>query len=85
VAGHTELAQITEQLHADIEGRDYSTVAGLLLARLGRVPKAGEAVEQGGVVFEVLEANQRKVLRVRLRLSPDASPALSTDAEPHAN
>lgn len=85
VAGHTELAHIAEQLHADIEGRDYSTVAGLLLARLGHVPKPGETVERGGVTFEVLEANQRKVLKVRLRLSPDASPAPSTDAEPHAN
>jgi CBS domain containing-hemolysin-like protein len=85
VRGHTELAQIAEQLHVDIEGRDYSTVAGLLLARLGHVPKPGETVEQNGVVFEVLEANQRTVLKVRLRVPPDASQAPSTDAGPHAN
>jgi len=85
VAGHTELAQIAEQLHADIEGRDYSTVAGLLLARLGHVPKPGETVERGGVTFEVLEANQRKVLKVRLRLLPGTAEAASPDAEPHVN
>ncbi len=85
VRGHTELAQIAEQLHVDIEGRDYSTVAGLLLARLGHVPKPGETVERSGVTFEVLEANQRTVLKVRLRVPPDASHAPSTDAEPHAN
>lgn len=85
VRGNTELAQIAEQLRVDIEGRDYSTVAGLLLARLGHVPKPGETVEQNGIVFEVLEANQRTVLRVRLRYSPDAAEAASTDAGPDVN
>jgi CBS domain containing-hemolysin-like protein len=85
VRGNAELAQIAEQLHVDIEGRDYSTVAGLLLARLGHVPKPGETVEQNGIAFEVLEANQRTVLRVRLRYSPDAAGAASADAGPDVN
>jgi CBS domain containing-hemolysin-like protein len=85
VAGHTELARIAEQLHTDIECRDYSTVAGLLLARLGRLPKPGETMEQNGVIFEVLEADQRKVLKVRLRLGPNDTVARPTDAESHGN
>jgi len=85
LAGNTELAQIAEQLHVDIEGRDYSTVAGLLLARLGHVPKPGETVEQNCAVLEVLEANQRTVLKVRLRLPPNASPASCAEAHPHAH
>jgi CBS domain containing-hemolysin-like protein len=85
VAGNTELVQIAEQLHVSVEGRDYSTVAGLLLARLGHVPLPGETVERSGVTFEVLEANQRTVLKVRLRLSPNASPAASADTHPHAH
>jgi CBS domain containing-hemolysin-like protein len=72
VAGHTELAQIADQLHLNVEGRDYSTVAGLVLAYLGHVPSPGEKVETSGVTFEVLEANQRTVLKVRLRLFPMA-------------
>ncbi|MCJ7504016.1 MAG: hemolysin family protein, partial [Acidobacteriia bacterium] len=85
VAGNTELVQIAEQLHVSVEGRDYSTVAGLLLARLGHVPLPGETVERSGVTFEVLEANQRTVLKVRLRLSPNASPAASADTHPNAH
>jgi len=79
VAGHTELAQIADQLHLNLEGRDYSTVAGLVLAYLGHVPSPGEKVETSGVTFEVLEANQRTVLKVRLRLFPMA---LSASAHP---
>jgi putative hemolysin len=85
VRGHTELAQLAEQLQVEIGCREYSTVAGLLLARLGHVPHAGETVEENGMIFEILEADQRTVIKVRLRLSPDASPPPSTDAEPRAN
>jgi len=31
------------------------------------VPRTGEAIDFDGIRFEVLEANQRKVLRVRAR------------------
>lgn len=75
VAGHTELAQIADQLHVPIEGRDYSTVAGLVMTHLGHVPSAGEKVEENGLTFEVLEANQRTVLKVRMRISPASSAA----------
>jgi CBS domain containing-hemolysin-like protein len=44
-----------------------TTVAGLLNLLAGHVPLSGERIEHGGLQFEVLEANQRKVLRLRAR------------------
>jgi putative hemolysin len=44
-----------------------TTVAGLLNNIAGHVPKAGETLDFDGLRFEVLEANQRKVLRLRAR------------------
>jgi len=44
-----------------------TTIAGLLNGLAGHVPRTGEVVEFDGLRFEVLEANQRKVLRVRAR------------------
>jgi hypothetical protein len=38
-----------------------TTIGGLINHVLGHVPKPGERAESGGVTFEVLEANQRKV------------------------
>ncbi len=74
VKGNTELAQITEQLHVEIASGDYYTVAGLLLAHLGHVPPPGENLQLGNLYFEVIEANDRTVLKVRLRLaSPQAT------------
>jgi putative hemolysin len=44
-----------------------TTVAGLLNSIAGHVPKAGESLDYDNLRFEVLEANQRKVLRLRVR------------------
>ena len=68
VAGKTELAQLADRFHVDFEAQDYSTVAGLMLAQLGHVPTPGEKVEKDGLAFEVLESDQRTVLKVRLKV-----------------
>jgi putative hemolysin len=44
-----------------------TTIAGLLNHIAGRVPSGGDHIDYGGVRFEILEANQRKVLRLRAR------------------
>lgn len=80
VAGNTELSQIAQQLHAEIEGGDYSTVAGLLLSRLGHVPKAGEKTALEGLTLEVLEASHRTVVKVRLHLTRPGAPTPSSHA-----
>jgi putative hemolysin len=43
----------------------YHTLAGLLLALLRRVPQVGDRLVFGGWLFEVLEMDGRRVLKVR--------------------
>ena len=78
VAGHTELAQIEEVLGRTLEPGEYSTVTGLVLAHLGHVPLPGEKVETQGLTFEVLEANPRTILKVRVRVPPAAAAPAGT-------
>ena len=47
-----------------------TTVAGLLNSIAGHVPRTGETIDYDGLTFDVLEANQRKVLRLRARRRP---------------
>jgi len=51
-----------------------TTLAGLLSHASGKVPAPGDKVDLEGHRFEVLEANQRKVLRVRIRRQMKAAP-----------
>ncbi len=68
--GSVSLEKVKELLGVDLEtqGKDgAATIAGLLNAIAGHVPAPGESMELVGHRFEVLEANQRKVLRLRIR------------------
>jgi CBS domain containing-hemolysin-like protein len=51
-----------------------TTLAGLLNHVTGKVPASGDKIDVEGHRFEVLEANQRKVLRVRIRKQMEAVP-----------
>jgi len=51
-----------------------TTLAGLLSHASGKVPAPGDKIDLEGHRFEVLEANQRKVLRVRIRKQMKAAP-----------
>jgi putative hemolysin len=54
------------------EEESATTIGGLLNHIAGHVPTAGEYLDYGGLRFEILEANQRKVLRLRARRLPAA-------------
>jgi CBS domain containing-hemolysin-like protein len=64
-------------LDSDSEHAGATTVSGLLNSVAGHVPRTGEFIEAAGLRFEVLEANQRKVLRVRAKLIANSTPSSS--------
>ena len=62
--------EVRERLGVDIELDGSETVAGFVLARVGRVPNPGETFELDGLVVEVLEADRRRIHKVRFRRAP---------------
>ena len=61
VKGITELDQLNEALGTAFSEEDIETVAGLVVQKLGRVPKIGERIAIDGIEFEVLRADPRQV------------------------
>lgn len=61
VKGITELEQFNEALGTEFAEEDIETVAGLVVQKLGRVPKIGERISIEGIEFEVLRADPRQV------------------------
>jgi magnesium and cobalt transporter len=58
------------------EDEDVDTLGGLVASVLGRVPARGEIVSHpAGVEFEVLEADPRRVKRLRIRPMPKRTAA----------
>jgi putative hemolysin len=58
---------LRERLGLEIESEGFETVGGYVLSRLGRVPAVGETFELDGLFVEVLEAERRRVHKVRIR------------------
>lgn len=58
---------MTERLGVAIEGDGFETVGGFVLSRVGRVPAVGETFTTDGLEVEVLEAERRRIHRVRVR------------------
>ena len=66
-SGGVSIDDMTKRLGVTIESQGFETVAGYVLARLGRVPQVGENFDIDDVNVSVLEAERRRVHRVRLR------------------
>ena len=66
-SGRTHVRELAERLKIDVENEGYETVGGYLLAHVGRVPHVGETFELDGLSVEVLEAERRRITRVRVR------------------
>ena len=61
------IGEVAERLGVTIEPEGFETVGGYVLAHLGRVPSVGESFEIGDLSAEVLEAERRRIHKVRLR------------------
>jgi putative hemolysin len=73
VDGRVRVADAERAVGAhDWSGRSYTTVAGLGLDRLGRVPTAGERVAVGRFTLEVVDMDGRRIDKLLISRLPDA-------------
>lgn len=62
--------EVTERLGVEIDPDGFETVGGYVLTRVGRVPAVGETFDLDGLAVEVLEAERRRIHKVRMRRAP---------------
>tara|TARA_Y100001960_G_scaffold328901_1_gene418837 strand:- start:4045 stop:5304 length:1260 start_codon:yes stop_codon:yes gene_type:complete len=60
------ISEASEVLGVHLSDRDAHTVGGLVTARLRRIPKAGDSIEEAGFLFIVKEASDRAPLNLRV-------------------
>lgn len=65
------VSEVNKGLGTDIpEGEDYETLAGFVLSEMGRFPKRGESFVSQGQEYSIVDANDRRVLKVQIKPSP---------------
>jgi CBS domain containing-hemolysin-like protein len=70
------IGEMVDRMGLQIEEGDFETVGGYVLARVGRVPAIGERFAFDGVTIEILEAERRRIHKVRIqRAQPQVAEA----------
>lgn len=65
IDGHLSIDELQRTLgRRDMASGEYHTVAGFVLARLGRIPKAGDIVTWRGLRIEVVDMDGKRIDKV---------------------
>ncbi len=86
VSGRTRVDEANVHLGDRIpEGDDYDTVAGWVFTSLDRIPVTDEELVVEGIAIHILEADDRRIARMRLTLSqvPAQEPATESRDSAH--
>src|SRR5258706_7410060 len=67
VSGSTEIGKIERLFDMEIEDDDFTTIAGLVINHVGKVPLPGEHLQFRGLEVDVLEADERRIGRLRVK------------------
>jgi CBS domain containing-hemolysin-like protein len=67
VDARTLIEEVNEQLDVELpDDEDYDTIGGYISAETGRIPQKGEHIETELVRVEIVEAEPRRVLKVKV-------------------
>ena len=70
-----------KQFHADVpEASDYETLAGYLQKVTGRLPELNEAIQQGDMVFTIVNKRGRRLRQVKYRRLEQPRPLATESA-----
>jgi len=69
VSGGAEIEELEETLEVDFGDLAVTTVSGLIVGHLGKVPSAGETVVLDGLSVEILSADRKRIQSMRVRKS----------------
>jgi len=75
IDGLVPLHEIEAQLGVSFPKADVSTIGGLIISILDRIPAKGEILNQPGFHLQVQEVNERRIISVLLKAHEDPQPS----------
>lgn len=80
VSGGVEIGKIERLFGMEIVSDDFTTIAGFVIAQTGSVPRQGEQLKFRGLDIEVIDADEKRISRLRLSRANDSK---AEDATAH--
>ncbi len=76
VDARLHIDELNDELKIDLpEDEDYDTVGGFVFSKMGKIPTIGEEFCFDRIHFRVIDAEERKINRLRIQLQADESAA----------
>jgi CBS domain containing-hemolysin-like protein len=69
VEGQIRVENANEELHLGIPTGDYETLAGFILATIGRLPNTGDSITHAGIRLTVIEMQGPRIKRIEITRS----------------
>lgn len=67
----TDIERFNQQFAIDFDDEEVDTVGGLVMQAFGHLPKRGEEIELGGMMFKVTSADSRRLIQLRVTVSDE--------------
>ena len=74
----TPVADFNGYFNTDFPDDEFDTIGGLVVNHIGRLPKRGERIVIGKLLFKVLRADSRRVHMLQLTLLPKSGEVADT-------
>jgi putative hemolysin len=65
-SGKVDIDEVSQRLGVQIAREGFETVGGFVMAHVGRVPAVGERFEADGLAVEIVDAERRRINKVRV-------------------
>ena len=72
IPGRTSIDELDGLLHTDLPDGDWETVAGYVIHHANRIPQTDENIVIDGIEFHVLQADDRRIDRMRVTAQQSA-------------
>lgn len=69
--GRLSVEELEERFGIEVEREKFDTVSGLIYHLTGRIPHTGEEIDGGPIRLVILEADERKIKKVRIVSKPE--------------
>ncbi len=73
VDARMRIDDLNDELNLELpEDEDFETIGGFVFSAMGRIPKVGERCEHENIDIQVIAAESRRILRLRLNIASTA-------------
>jgi magnesium and cobalt transporter len=77
----TPIAKFNEFFATHFPDEEFDTISGLLMQEFGRLPRRGETIKVGGLVFRIVRADRRRIDVLRVTTPTDIEPPPTPESD----